>query len=336
MNRALHRFTLLVTGATFVLIIAGALVTSHDAGLATSDWPLSNGQFFPRMVGNLFWEHGHRLIATTVGLLTIALVFYLHQGVLLRWLGTLLRSQALVARGEGLGEPRRWVRRLGLVALAAVIAQGLLGGLTVKLLLPLWVSSAHATLAQLFFCTMVSLSVFTSPGWNAARAAVEERETPSLRYMSAGACLLILAQLVLGATLRHSATWDQHLPTGLLLAHMGGALLVTVVLAAICFTTLQRHGDQPYLRRPVILAGGLLALQLCLGVAAYVAREMSPNDPQPLNPMVAVTVAHVACGALVFATTIVLTLRTFQVLRIRDARESASPIESGNLNPQLS
>src|SRR5438552_1176162 len=136
MNRALHRFTLLVTGATFVLIIAGSLVTSHDA-----------------------------------------------------------------------------------------------------------------TLAQLFFCTMVSLSVFTSPGWNAARAAVEERETPSLRYMSAGACLLILAQLVLGATLRHSATWDQHLPTGLLLAHMGGALLVTVVLAAICFTTLQRHGDQPYLRR---------------------------------------------------------------------------------------
>ena len=73
MSRSLHRFTLLVTGATFVLIIAGALVTSHDAGLATSDWPLSNGQFFPRMVGNLFWEHGHRLIATTVGLLTIAL-----------------------------------------------------------------------------------------------------------------------------------------------------------------------------------------------------------------------------------------------------------------------
>jgi len=313
MNKGLHRFTLLATGATFLLIVAGALVTSHDAGLATSDWPLSNGQFFPRMVGNLFWEHGHRLIATTVGLLTIALNVYLFKS-----------------------EPRRWVRRLGLVALAAVVAQGLLGGLTVKLLLPLWVSSAHATLAQLFFCTMVSLSVFTSPGWNASRPAVEESETPSLRYLCAGACLLVLAQLVLGATLRHSATWDKHLPTSLLLAHIGGALLVTVVLAGICVMTLQRHGDQPYLRRPVMLAGGLLALQLCLGVAAYVVREMSPNDPQPLNPMVAITVAHVACGALVFATTIVLTLRTFQVLRIRDARESTSPIESGNLNPQLS
>ncbi|HEY3026496.1 MAG TPA: COX15/CtaA family protein [Pyrinomonadaceae bacterium] len=336
MNRALHRFTLLVTGATFVLIVAGALVTSHDAGLATSDWPLSNGQFFPRMVGNLFWEHGHRLIATSVGFLTVSLVFWLYLGELLKWLGGLLGRPSLLDRGNVSGEPRRWVRRLGLVALAAVIAQGLLGGLTVKLLLPLWVSSAHATLAQLFFCTMVSLSVFTSPGWNVSRAAIDEKEAPSLRYLCAGACVVILAQLVLGATLRHSATWDKHLPTGLLLAHIGGALLVTVVLAAICFVTLQRHGDQPYLRRPVMFASGLLALQLCLGVAAYVAREMSPNDPQPLNPMVAITVAHVACGALVFATTIVLTLRTFQVLRVRDARTSSSPIESGNLNPQLS
>ena len=64
---------LLVACATFFLIIAGALVTSHDAGLATSDWPLSNGQVFPLMVGNLFWEHGHRIVATTVGLLTIYL-----------------------------------------------------------------------------------------------------------------------------------------------------------------------------------------------------------------------------------------------------------------------
>src|SRR5882762_10636310 len=135
MNRALHRFALLVACATFFLIIAGALVTSHDAGLATPDWPLSNGQFFPRMVGNLFWEHGHRLIASTVGLLTIALNVYLYKR-----------------------EPRRWVRRLGLVALGTVIAQGLLGGLTVKLMLPLAVSSAHATLAQPFFFTTVGLA----------------------------------------------------------------------------------------------------------------------------------------------------------------------------------
>src|SRR5712671_3828670 len=101
MNRGLNRFALLVAGATFFLIIAGANVTSHDAGLATSDWPLSNGQVFPKMVGNLFWEHGHRLVATTVGILTIVLAFYLF-----------------------LKEERPWARRLGLFGLIAVITQG--------------------------------------------------------------------------------------------------------------------------------------------------------------------------------------------------------------------
>ena len=77
MSKGLNRFAILVACATFFLIIAGALVTSNDAGLATSDWPLSNGEFFPNMVGNLFWEHGHRMIATTVGLLTIVLAVYI-------------------------------------------------------------------------------------------------------------------------------------------------------------------------------------------------------------------------------------------------------------------
>src|SRR5437773_5400745 len=184
MNKGLHRYILLVTGATFFLLIAGALVTSNDAGLATPDWPLSNGQVFPKMVGNLFWEHGHRLVATTVGLLTIGLVIYLF-------------------RREGRG----WVRRLGLLALIAVIAQGLLGGLTVKLMLPLAVSAAHATLAQLFFCTVVSLSVFTSKGWNEQRATYEEQGSLPLRYVCVAAVVTIVLQLILGETLRHSASW---------------------------------------------------------------------------------------------------------------------------------
>jgi cytochrome c oxidase assembly protein subunit 15 len=77
MNRGLNRFAIFVACATFFLIIAGALVTSNDAGLATPDWPLSNGQVFPKMVGNLFWEHGHRMVATTVGMLTIVLMIYI-------------------------------------------------------------------------------------------------------------------------------------------------------------------------------------------------------------------------------------------------------------------
>src|SRR5437870_13264897 len=79
MCRGVHRFALIVAGATFFLIIAGANVTSHDAGLATSDWPLSNGQVFPKMVSNLLWEHGHRMVATPVGLLTIVLAVQLQR-----------------------------------------------------------------------------------------------------------------------------------------------------------------------------------------------------------------------------------------------------------------
>ncbi len=291
MNKGLHGFALLVAGATFFLIIAGALVTSNDAGLATEDWPLSNGQFFPEMVGNLFWEHGHRMVATTVGLLTIGLV------ILLFW-----------------KEQRRWVRRLGLFALFAVIAQGLLGGLTVKLMLPLPVSTAHATLAQLFFCMTISLAVFTSRSWRQYNPTIEEKGTLPVRYVCVAALVTILLQLVLGATLRHSATWDKHLPTELLLAHVGGAIAVVIILGSAAFMILRRHPDERFLTRPATMAMTLLGLQLLLGVAAYITRLGSPEDPQPLNPMIAVTVAHVACGALVFATTIVMSLRAFKVL----------------------
>jgi heme A synthase len=90
---------------------------------------------------------------------------------------------------------------------------------------------------------------------------------------------------------------------------------------------LRRHRSETFLVRPAKVAFSLLALQLCLGVAAYLTRVASPNDPQPLNPMVGVTVAHVACGALVFATTIVLTLRAFKVLR---ASEPALAVQSSS------
>ncbi|HUQ31582.1 MAG TPA: COX15/CtaA family protein [Pyrinomonadaceae bacterium] len=297
MSKGLHRFTLFVTGATLFLIVAGALVTSHDAGLAVPDWPLSFGKFFPQMVGNVFWEHGHRMVATSVGILVIILNIWL-------W-----RS-----------EKRAWVRRLGVVALIAVIAQGLLGGLTVKWMLPLAVSSAHATLAQLFFCTMVSLSVFTAPGWNDSRPSVKEKGSLSLRYLLAAAAASILVQLVLGATLRHSATWDKHLPTSLLLTHLGGALAVVLILGSAVVTTLRRHRNEAYLTRPAMMAATLLLIQLSLGLAAYLTRLASPLAPQPRNPMVGITVAHVACGALVFASTIVLTIRAFRVLKDERAK----------------
>ena len=300
MNKGLNRFAILVACATFFLIIAGALVTSNDAGLATPDWPLSNGQFFPKMVGNLFWEHGHRMVATTVGFLTLVLAVYIR-----------------------LREKRDWMWQLALFAVIAVCAQGLLGALTVKFMLPLGVSAAHATLAQLFFCTTVSIAVFTSKSWIEAPALNEEKDVLPLRYLCSVALVSILVQLVLGATLRHSAKWDQHLPVELILAHIGGAVVVTLALGSAAITTLRRYRHEPFLARPAVVALSLLAVQLLLGVAAYLTRLGSPGDPQPLNPMISITVAHVACGALVFVTTIVLTLRTYRVLPSRPAvRES--------------
>ncbi len=318
MNKRLHWFALLVASATFVLIVAGALVTSNAAGLATPDWPLTEGAFLPKieslgmrtgvnMVGNLFWEHGHRMVATTVGLLTIGLVIF------------------LFAR-----EKRQWVRRLGVIALFGVIAQGLLGGLTVKLMLPLAVSTAHATLAQLFFCTTVSLAVFTSASWMRQQPTIEEHGGLPLRYLCVAAASAIFLQLIIGGILRHSATWDQHLPTDLLLTHVGGAVAVTLLLGTVSLLLLRRYPGETFLTRPAKIALLLLAVQLLLGIATYITRLGSPNDPQPLNPMIGITVAHVACGALVFATTIVLTLRSFKVLRASEASLtlSASPQRS--------
>ncbi|MEP6920036.1 MAG: COX15/CtaA family protein [bacterium] len=306
MTKGLHRFTLLLAGATLLLIVAGALVTSHDAGLATSDWPLTEGRFLPKseslgitngvnMVGNLFWEHGHRMIATTVGILTVVLVVFLF-----------------------MKEPRQWVRRLGILSLLGVIAQGLLGGLTVKLMLPLAVSAAHATLAQLFFCTTVALAVFTSKSWIEARPTLEEKGTLPVRYLAVAAAITIFLQLILGATLRHSATWDRPLPTDLVVAHIGGGIAVALMLGATSLMVLRRHAGEKFLTRPAVIALALLGVQLMLGVAAYMARLASPNDPQPLRPMIGITVAHVACGALVFATSIALTFRAFRVLRATD------------------
>jgi heme A synthase len=195
-----------------------------------------------------------------------------------------------------------------------VIAQALLGGLTVKLMLPLAVSAAHATLAQLFFCTTVSLAVFTSRSWIAAEPIGEEKDNVPVRYLCTAALVTIFLQLILGATLRHSATWDKQLPTELILAHIGGAFVVTLILGAAALSVLRRQRGNTFLTRPATIALSLLVVQLCLGLAAYLVRTASPNDPQPLNPMISVTVAHVACGALVFATTIVLTLRAYKVL----------------------
>ncbi|MCX6623288.1 MAG: COX15/CtaA family protein [Acidobacteria bacterium] len=159
----LHWYCVLLAVATLFLVVAGASVTSNDAGLSVPDWPLSYGRLMPPMEGGIFYEHGHRMVATTVGLLTIVLAVWL-----------------------SLREQRRWMRRLGLAALAAVVAQGILGGVTVIFMLPKPVSITHACLAELFFSTTVALAVFTSRSWMEGPRMVEDSGWPSMRWKTCG------------------------------------------------------------------------------------------------------------------------------------------------------
>src|SRR5713101_148828 len=155
---ALHRYAVFTACATLGLLVAGALVTSNDAGLSIPDWPLAYGSLTPPMVGGIRYEFTHRVIATCVGLLTIGLA---------AWLWRV--------------EKRPWMRWLGLAALGGVVAQGILGGLTVRMVQPPPVSAAHATLTQLFFSSVVAIAFFTSSWWQSNIPELDDPRSPRIR-----------------------------------------------------------------------------------------------------------------------------------------------------------
>jgi heme a synthase len=294
----LHRYAKFVAAATVLLIVAGGLVTSTGSGLAVPDWPTSYGWnmfTFPmkHMVGGIFYEHGHRLIASGVGMLTIVLALWIWKA-----------------------EPRRWMRVLGWTALAAVCLQGLLGGITVLYFLPTAVSTAHAGLAQIFFCLTIAIALFTSPSWIAPPTdLVDDR---SLRIVASATTIAIYVQILVGATMRHSdaglaipdfplvfggfvpPAWTA--PIAIHYAHRVGAMVVTLAVAATVGHVWYHHSGRPELCRPAILLVCLVAMQVTLG--AFVIWS---------GKNVAVNTAHVAVGALTLATSLVLSLRTHRV-----------------------
>lgn len=304
-----HRWARLTVAATLVLIFVGGLVTSHGAGLSVPDWPLSYGKLMPPMVGGVFYEHGHRMVATLVGLLTLVLAIW-----------------------TALAEPRRGVRRLAWLALAAVVAQGVLGGLTVLFLLPTPVSVAHACLAQAFFCIVIAVAYATSGEGLAPSSAVADRH--GLRPAAVALTAVVFFQLLLGALMRHTgaglAIPDFPLAFGRLVPPLGdprvalhfshrlGALAVLGTALLVLFRS--RRTGTPGLARPATLIVLLVIVQAALGAATV----LSARSPLP-------TTAHVAVGAAILGTSFFLTLRSFHwlsraPLSERSAGRAADPV----------
>src|ERR1041384_3230596 len=221
-NRLLDYFDLGLSCLTVLLLCAGALVTSTGSSLSVPDWPLSYGQFFPPMVGGIFYEHGHRMVAGTVALLTATLAFWTWRE-----------------------EPRASVRRLALSAVGAVLVQAILGGVTVLLQLPTIVSVSHAALAQAFFCMVTASALVTSRGWLAEDDANPDGTLARLAIVTTAT---VYFQLLLGAVMRHTgaglAIPDSPLAQGQLVpdvasfpvaihfAHRVGAVVATLCAAA--------------------------------------------------------------------------------------------------------
>jgi cytochrome c oxidase assembly protein subunit 15 len=305
-----HRFTVLAAACVFLLIVAGALVTSNDAGLSVPDWPTSFGSLYriPPLVGGVKFEHGHRMLAEFIGLLTI---------------GVAVWTQKV--------DRRRWMRVLGWSALGTVIAQGILGGLTVLFYLPPAISSAHATLAQTFFCIMVSIAFFTSKSWVQSPTPVIDLDArPRLTTIALLTVAAVWLQLIVGAAFRHSGIR--------LLPHLVGAAVVFCMVNWLAVTTLKRHRKTPQLARPAGVLLTLLAAQITLGLASYITRVLwSQGVSAPLASMIAATVAHVACGALLLATSVILTIQIHRHLApvaapfeiARSAAMNAAPSPAG-------
>ncbi len=248
------------------------------------------------MVGGVLYEHGHRLAASLVGVLTVTLAVLLSN-----W------------------EPRAWVRWLGWGALAAVLIQGSLGGLTVLLRLPTAVSVTHACLAQVFFCLTVTIAVCTSPRWLSSRQVGVETAAPSLRVLTRMTVGLIFVQLILGALMRHTgaglAIPDFPLALGQVIPpfesqgvlihflHRAGALVVAISISWTVARVLSAFWTEAQLRRPALALFALLMLQLTLGaLTIWTQRAVTPMT------------AHVAVGAAVLATSVILALRTARLV----------------------
>ncbi len=321
-SSTLRNFSVALALCTFLLIIAGGLVTSTDSGLSVPDWPLSYGMVMPPMVGGILYEHGHRMIATLVGLLTIIVL-------------------ALMLKKE----ERVWLKKLAGVALLAVILQGVLGGLTVLFLLPTWISVSHASLAQTFFCIVASIALFESSWWQKDELQIlRDERVKSLFSFGIFVVAGVYIQLILGALMRHSGAglavpdiplaYGQIFPslTPSALAHYNAdliardirlaadgpitreqvvvhmlhrfwALITGILVLVFAYRTYRQARSARALRFPALALFVLVPVQITLGVYTVLSRKA-----------VDITTTHVAAGALILVTTVLATTMIYRIM----------------------
>jgi len=273
LGAATHRLGLATLAATGVLIVLGGLVTNTGAGLAVPDWPSTFGHnmfLFPwsQMIGGVLYENSHRLVGALVRLLTLVL------------------AAALWRKGGRL-------RRLGLVAVAVVLVQGVVGGLRVVLQQDA-LAIFHGSLAQGFFALLVALAMLTAPRGRVAVVQV----APSLKALTVVAAALVYVQIVFGALLTHAGRLDLHL---------AGAALVFVVVPLV--TAQVRHTGDAVAAVLASLLLVLLGVQLTLGAGSFLARFSSLWMPGGQTTVVLLPVAHRLVGSLILGAAVALAVR---------------------------
>jgi heme a synthase len=279
-----HKFALFVVAFAAFVLTAGALVTSENAALAVPDWPLSYGTLTPPMVGGIAFEHSHRVIAATLGVLILILA-------LLLWNK----------------DERPHIRWLGIAAVGGVIIQGLLGGLTVLKLLHYWLPVMHACTAQLVFAILVSIAFFTSHWWMQDLPQYEDKASPSIHSIVTFNAFAIFLQAILGAAFRHKyMSLKPHV--------IFGAPIVFAIVIWTAANLRRRFAQVKEISRARTMLHGLVGVQILLGLAALWSRLGAANDPQPMPLMVATTVVHTVVGAVLFAVSIVTVLLCYRLV----------------------
>src|SRR5438876_8116194 len=338
----LNRFAWLTAVATLFLICSGGMVTSKGVGLAVPDWPTTFGYnmfLFPvsKWIGGIFFEHTHRLIASAVGFLTIILALWL-------W-----RS-----------EDREWVRNLGVIAVASVVLQGVLGGLRVTMLKN-EIGIFHACLAQAFLGLLVVIAFATTNFWRSlANVFADPRKFAPIKMFALATTIAIYVQLALGATMRHqhrdlaildfptangawipdtSATalakinaWRDArglsdvtaLQIWLQMAHRFLAFIIAIAVIAFCLRVRRDAPRFVALKRLSIFWVAVIACQIALGASTIWSNKAAD-----------VATAHVALGAVMLSFGVSISAICWRVVAgSRHGAPNVSPARTGRGLPK--